>query len=247
MKQIKYQEETGQVGPAGAPEVNYFYGKYKKQLLNELQTYKIIQALTEYIANHLLVTLFTKSPLLGATITLHSRYIHTTHNLHIDIPSAKEDGTVQLDELGPQLGPNYLALTFVLYIMDSSTLAPEGQGTTVIASKDHQDISFDKIGTQVSSCPFTNCLISVFPGDNYHAIAPNPGLIRATLAYKVILKPTKYNYKPTWDQVVLAIDDWVKINGNTIEEPKQLIYNDIIEAVKNEHLSFLPENNPYIF
>ena len=229
--------------PARAPEVKVLSDKrVKLDLLNKLQTYKILENLASYIAKYIGAELFTNNRHLGPIISLHSGYMHETHNLHTDIPSALKDGRVRSNL--ESFGRNYLSITFVLYLMASSTLAPEGQGATVVASTEHTGVSHDQ-DTRVSVCPFANCLISVFPGDNYHAVAPNPGLTRATIAYKVLMKATEFNPQPTWKGVEEAIDKWVETNNNKLEPPQQLNYKEIIEAARTTHKSFLPDKNPY--
>lgn len=188
-----------------APEVVKLSPKTQARILEPLKTYRALRNILAGLAGKLHVQVFTDSRHLGPSLSLHTQYLHATHDFHDDIPQNVEPTLLTqnvhaLQEL--RSAKNLFPLTFVLYMLDHNPSTPAGVAATSVTLEEHEPGWRRRrrlSNQQVAACEFSNCGISVFPGYQMHSVSPNPGYERITIAYKALLY-SKTNVV-TWPQV----------------------------------------------
>lgn len=243
-----------------APEVNK--AANSNFFNDKLKIIHVLEEMIKGIEEKLIAIAFKDSKKLGFSVSIHEQYLHKTHIFHTDFPRDFDPRTwsnlfaseyVRNDDTKynaiNQMFYDFkykLPLTFVVYMMkDDCPSTPSGLGGTVVTSKDHSSRTYEDT-TLVYTCQLTNCGICLFPGFNMHAVAPNPGIERATVVYKIILLS---KHLITWDNVARHIqENHPSLIADIAYET--FLYKDMIDRAFSQHTTTVESQdeslNPYM-
>lgn len=218
----------------------------KADFFNSLETVRILKTIVDSVARSTASTVYRKIPFLGVYVTMHKQYLHPNHNLHQDIslsmtptmqdyvdlaqdPDFKrdEDDRIMLSQ------HSMFPLTLIMYLTETDTPAPPGMATTSVAPVLQTEENTTK-ESEVYTCTFANGGISVFPGNYWHAVAPNPYFERATVALKVLLLRPRGKPFLTWE----IVKDKIESNFRHLLQEngaQRLNYHQTIEQAQQEH------------
>ena len=207
-----------------------------------------MRQIADILASNTNAIVFDDAGALGVSLALTNSFLHRNHAFHQDIP-LNFDLTL-LTEDPKYVGPNgllvthnFYALTMVIYLLPSETLAPEGMASTSVLPSSHGRKWTQT--TKTYACTFKNCSISIFPSHHWHSVSPNPGFIRASVVNKILLVTEKSQPALTWNTLYNIIQRKFK---NILQETaiQETTYSDMIDLARERKLSNDAFEDPYL-